>query len=480
MNVLLVAAEANPFIKSGGLGDVVGALPKAFREKGVEARVVIPKYKGISYDYAKNFTFKAWFTVPVGHRQMYCGIFEYYYNGITYYFLDNEYYFGRDGMYGYYDDAERFAFFDRAVLMFMKVINWEPDIIHCNDWQTGMVPVLYRLEYSKDPFYWRTKNVYSIHNLLFQGVFDPKILPDLFGYSMEQYNNGALKFDDGVSFMKGGINYADKVTTVSYTYAQEVQTPEYGERLDAVLRSRSCAFCGILNGIDYDEYNPYTDKEIYRTFEKDFIEDKQYNKMQLQKDLGLPVNADTPMISIVSRLTRQKGIDLVKYMLERLLPWQDVQIVILGTGDRDYEEYFWNLQDRYRNKVSANIKFDNNLAHKIYASSDMYLMPSKFEPCGLGQLIALRYGTIPIVRETGGLKDTVNPYNEYTGIGNGFSFRNFNGDELLHTTEYALKMYWDRWRWKGIVNQAMNSDNSWSKSADSYIGLYNEIVSWPF
>ena len=480
MNVLLVAAEANPFIKTGGLGDVMGALPKALKEKGVEARVVIPKYKGIRADLLQKMEFKSWMTVPVGYRQMYCGIFECYHDGITYYLLDNEYYFGRDGLYGYYDDAERFAFFDRAVLMFMKQVNWKPDVIHCNDWQTGMIPVLYKLEYCKDPFYWRTKNVYSIHNLLFQGIFDPKILPEVFGYTLEQYQNHILEFDKGVSFMKGGIIFADKITTVSYTYANEIKTLEYGEGLQNVLREKEYALCGILNGIDYEEFNPYEDPYIYKCFEKDFNEDKKYNKQELQKELGLPVNSDIPVIGLVTRLTRQKGIDLVLYMLERLLPYENVQVVILGNGDRDYEECFWNLESRYRDKVSANIRFDNTLAHKIYASCDMFLMPSLFEPCGLGQLIALRYGTIPIVRETGGLKDTVAPYNEHTGIGNGFSFKNFNGDELLMITKYAISTYYDKWRWNSIVNQALNTDNSWEKSAISYKGLYEEIVGWEY
>ena len=480
MNVLLVASEANPFIKTGGLGDVMGALPKALKEKGVEARVVIPKYKGIKQEMQEKITFKSWFIVPVGYRQMYCGIFECYHEGITYYFLDNEYYFGRDGLYGYYDDAERFAFFNRAVLMFLKQINWSPDVIHCNDWQTGMVPVLYKLEYCKDPFYWRTKNVFSIHNLLFQGVFDPKILPEVFGYTLEQYTNTTLKFNDGVSFMKGGILFADKVTTVSYTYAEEIKTIEYGEGLQDVLRGKEYAMCGILNGIDYEEFNPNNDPHIYKPFGKNYIQDKKFNKEELQKELNLPINKETPMIGIVTRLTRQKGIDLVKYMLEKLLPYENCQIVILGNGDKDYEEYFLNLESRYRDKVSANIRFDNTLAHKIYASCDMFLMPSLFEPCGLGQLIALRYGTIPIVRETGGLKDTVVPYNEYTGIGNGFSFKNYNGDELYNTIKYAIHNYWDKWKWNAIVNQALNSNNSWEKSAVSYKGLYEEIISWDY
>ena len=476
MNVLLVASEAHPFIKSGGLGDVIGALPKALKKRGIEARVVIPKYKWINFK--DRLQFKKWFTVNVGWRNMYCGVLECEYEGIIYYLLDNEYYFGRDGMYGYFDDAERFAFFDRAVLRFIKEINWKPDILHCNDWQTGMIPVLFQLEYSKDMFYWGMKTVFSIHNLLFQGVFDPKILPELFGYNMEPYLNRSLEFDKGVSFMKGGINYSDKITTVSYSYADEIKTPEYGQRLDGLLRERGYALRGILNGIDYDEYNPSNDPFIYKKFDKDPIKDKKFNKVELQKELGLRVDENVPLIGIISRLTRQKGIDLIRHVGERLLCKQNVQLAVIGTGDKDFEEYFYYLQNKYPGRVTAQIKFDNGLAHKLYAASDMFLMPSLFEPCGLGQLIALRYGSVPIVRETGGLRDTIHPYKEFTGMGNGFSFRNYNADEMYMIIEYALKTYWDKWKWNSIVNQAMNSDNSWEKSAENYEVLYKDALGW--
>ncbi|NLK94387.1 MAG: glycogen synthase GlgA [Clostridiales bacterium] len=479
MRVLLVASEASPFIKSGGLGDVMGALPKELSKNGLEVAVVIPKYKGINYELKNKLEFQKWFMVEVGWRRKYCGVLKYYQDGVTYYLLDNEAYFDRDGLYGYYDDAERFAFFDRAVLKLLRQIDWRPDVIHCNDWQTGMIPVLLTLEYAKyDEFYRGIKTVYSIHNLLFQGVFDPKILPELFGYDMEPYLNKSLEFDKGVSFMKGGINYSDKISTVSYTYANEFRTPEYGERLDGLLRERGYAIRGILNGIDYEEYNPQTDPYIYHQFGSDPYEAKRKNKIQLQKDLGLYQKEDTPIIGLISRLTRQKGIDLVLYMIDRLLYDRDVQFVVVGNGDRDYEEAFWRLKDRWGDKISTNIRFDNNLAHKVYAASDLFMMPSKFEPCGLGQLIALRYGTIPIVRETGGLKDTVVPYNEFNGIGNGFSFRNFNGDELYNITDYALNIYWDKWKWNGIINQAMNSNNSWEKSAREYEKLYKEALCW--
>ena len=479
MNILLVASEAGPFIKTGGLGDVMGALPKELAKRGHDVRVVIPNYKGILGVFKEKFEFIKWFNIKVGWRERYVGLFRFYYNGVTYYFIDNQEYFGREGLYGYYDDGERFAYFDRAALTFLRQINWRPDVIHCNDWQTGMIPVMLRMEFYRfDDFYRGIKTVFSIHNLLFQACYDPKILPELFGYNMDMYNNKSLEFDKGVSFMKGGINYCDKINTVSYTYANEIMTPEYGERLDGLMRYRSCDLCGVLNGIDYDEYNPYTDPFIYEKFGKNPYESKQRNKIALQKELGLYQKADTPIISIVTRLTRQKGIDLILYMIDKLLYNRDVQFVVLGSGDKDYEDAFWRLKDRHGDKVSINIKFDNGLAHKIYTASDMFMMPSKFEPCGLGQLIALRYGTIPIVRETGGLKDTVTPYNEYTGIGNGFSFANFNGEELLNTTNYALSIYWDKWRWNSIINQAMNSDNSWQRSAGRYEQLYKEALNW--
>lgn len=472
--ILFVASEAAPFIKTGGLGDVVGALPKALSLKGFDARVIIPLYKGIRQEDRDKFEFVKWITVPVGWRESYCGIFKYEYDNITFYFLDNEYYFRRDGLYGYYDDAERFAFFDRGVLMAIKEVGFKPDIIHCNDWQTGMVPVLYKLEYCKDPFYYDIKTVYSIHNLLFQGTFDPEILPELFGYDMEPYLNKSIELYGGASFMKGGINYSDKITTVSDTYVQEIKTPHYGEKLDGLLKVREHDLWGILNGIDYKEYDPEMDELIYKNYNVDSIEDKVENKLQFQKEMVLPVNKDIPLIAVVSRLTPQKGMDLVANIADRLLQ-HNIQLVILGTGDRGYEDHFKNLEYRYRDKVRSCILFNNSLAHKIYASADMFLMPSQFEPCGLGQLIALRYGTIPIVRETGGLKDTVEPYNQFSGEGNGFSFANYNAWDLFQTIEHALSCYKDKAIWDGLIKHAMKSDNSWEKAADKYIQLYDSL-----
>lgn len=478
MKVLFAASEAHPFIKTGGLGDVMGALPKSLIKLGIDTRVVIPKYKNIKDELKQKLQFVKWFTVPVGWRNQYCGIFQYQYNEVIYYFIDNEYYFNRDGLYGYFDDGERFAFFNRAVLEFIKEIDWQPDLINCNDWQTGMVPVLLNLEYKKDQFYSRIKTVFSIHNLLFKGSFSPKVLPELFGYDYMPLVNGSVELDGSVSFLKGGLNYCDQITTVSKTYAEEIKTPQYGEGLDGFLRSKSYYLMGIVNGIDYEEFNPQDDKFIFKNFNINSISNKVENKLALQRELGLPQKKDTPMIGIISRLTHQKGCDLIVNMIDRLLQ-RDIQVVILGTGDYWYEETFKNLQYRYPDKVSANIKFDNTLAHKIYAATDMFLMPSLFEPCGLGQLIALRYGSIPIVRETGGLRDTVYPYNKYNGVGNGFGFKNFNSSELMQIIEYALTIYSDKNAWNNIIRQAMNSDNSWEKSAMQYKWLYEGVVKRP-
>lgn len=478
MKVLFVTSEANPFIKSGGLGDVMGALPNALKSLDVDARVILPKYKNLKEDLKQNLQFIKWFMVPVGWRNQYCGIFKSEYKGVIYYFIDNEYYFNRDGMYGYYDDAERFGFFDRAVLLAMKELDWQPDILHCNDWQTGMVPVLHKAEYMRDPFYSNMKSMISIHNLFFKGTFSPEILPQIFGYDYTLMGNGDLELYGGASFLKGALNYSDQILTVSESYAEEIKTAEGGEGMDGLLRARSCVLKGIVNGIDYEEFNPEDDKLIFKNFDLDSLNNKLENKLLLQKQLGLPQKENTPMIGLISRLTHQKGCDLIINIIDRLLQ-KDIQIVILGTGDYLYEETFKNLQHRYPDKVSANIKFDNGLAHKIYAASDMFLMPSLFEPCGLGQLIALRYGSIPIVRETGGLKDTIFPYNQYNGIGNGFGFKNYNAYELMTITEYAIQLYNDKKVWSNIVKQAMESNNSWEKSAKEYKSLYEGVLSRP-
>ncbi|MDU3722873.1 MAG: glycogen synthase GlgA [Clostridium celatum] len=475
MKVLFAASEAHPFIKTGGLGDVMGALPQSLKKMGLDIRVVIPKYKNIKDELKQNLQFVKWFTVPVGWRNQYCGVFQYEYKGVIYYFIDNEYYFNRDGLYGYYDDGERFAFYNRAVVEFIKEIDWQPDLINCNDWQTGMIPVLLNLEYKKDVFYKEIKTVFSIHNLLFKGCFASNILPELFGYDYMPLTNGSVELNGCVSFLKGGLNYCDEITTVSKSYAEEIKTKQYGEGLEGLLYQRRDQLLGIVNGIDYVEFNPKKDKFIFKNFDSKNLKGKLENKLQLQQELGLPQKENTPVIGLISRLTHQKGCDLIVNIIDRLLQ-KDVQIVILGTGDYWYEETFKNLQYRYPDKVSANIKFDDCLAHKIYAGSDIFLMPSLFEPCGLGQLIALKYGAIPVVRETGGLKDTIIPYNEYTKVGNGFGFKNFNSNELMNILEYAIEVYNDKDSWKNIIDQAMNSDNSWEKSANEYKKLYEVVV----
>ena len=475
MKVLFAASEASPFIKTGGLGDVIGALPVALKELGVDARVIIPKYRDISDEIKNKLKYINNFIVKVGWRNQYCGIFEYDYQGVRFYLIDNEYYFKRGGLYGYYDDGEKFAFFSRAVLEFLKQSDWTPDILHCNDWQTAMVPVLHKLEYIKDEKLRNMKTILSIHNLFFKGMFSPEVLPELFGYDYEPFFNGSLEHNGAVSFLKGGINYADRVTTVSKSYAEEIKTPQYGEQLDGLLRYRGDFLKGIVNGIDYKEYNPERDKFIKYKYNTKSLFKKVRNKEQLQREVNLPVNKNIPMIGMVSRLTHQKGCDLITRVLDELLK-ENIQVVILGTGDYMYEESFKSFASRYPNRLSANIKFSNELAHKIYASSDMFLMPSLFEPCGLGQLIALRYGSVPIVRETGGLRDTVIPYNEYDETGNGFGFRNYSSEELLNTTKYALRIFKNKKRWEKIVKQAMECDNSWKKSAREYISLYKDLI----
>lgn len=474
MKILFSATEAYPFIRTGGLGDVIGALSKELSKLGEDVRVIIPKYKGIKEDLKNKINYIKHIFVDVGWRHQYCGIEELKVNNVQFYFIDNEYYFNRDNLYGYYDDAERFAFYDRAVLEILKAINWYPDIIHCNDWQCGMIPVLYKLEYRNKDEYPDIKFIYSIHNLLFQGNFGKEVLGELFGYDLQQFNNGGLSFNDGISYMKGGINYSEKVLTVSYTYAEEIKTPEYGECMDELLRNKGGDLKGILNGIDYEEYNPLTDELIEKRYDINSIESKMENKLALQRELGLEENKNIPIISIISRLTSQKGIDLIKEIIDCVLT-KEVQFVVLGTGEWDYEEFFKGLEKRYPNKVATRIIFDNKLSHKIYAGSDMFLMPSKFEPCGLGQLIALRYGNVPIVRETGGLKDTIEAYNKFEFTGNGFSFYNYSSIELKNCIFEALEIYKRKDEWNNLVKTAMSCNNSWEKSALEYKRIYESF-----
>lgn len=476
MKILFAATEAYPFIRTGGLGDVIGALSKELsKDKENDVRVIIPKYKTIKEELRKEIKHVKHIFVDVGWRHQYCGIEMLEKDNIKFYFIDNEDYFGRDKLYGEYDDGERFAFFSRAVLEVLQSIDWYPNILHCNDWQTGMIPALYKLEYRFKKGYEKIKTVYSIHNLLFQGNFRKEVLEDLFGYNLEPFNNGSLEFYGGISYMKGGISYSDKVITVSNTYAEEIKTSEYGERMEGLLSAKGENLIGILNGIDYEEYNPETDKYIYEKYNSQTIEKKWVNKESFQKDLCLKVDKNIPIIALVSRLAWQKGVDLIKDIIENVLQ-ENVQVIILGNGDLEYENYFKNLEWRYKEKVRSLIMFDTEMAQKVYASADIFLMPSKFEPCGLGQLIALRYGTIPVVRETGGLSDTIDAYNKYTKEGNGFSFENYSSLELKNCIFEALEIYKEKEDWNKLIEKAMVEDNSWINSAAKYKNVYKELI----
>ena len=444
-NVLFVASEAVPFIKTGGLADVVGSLPKCFPKEYFDVRVIIPKYACMKQEFKDSLQFVTSFYMDLNWRQQYVGILETEYEGIKFYFIDNEEHFSGDRPYsGMPWDLEKFAFFSKAALSMLPVIGFRPDIIHCHDWQTGLVPVYLKERFQGNEFYWGIKSVMTIHNLKFQGVWDIQTIKNITGLSDYYFTPDKLEASRDANYLKGGIVYADAITTVSNTYAEEIKTPFYGEGLDGLMRARSNSLRGIVNGIDYDEYNPETDPNIFKRYNaKNFRKEKVKNKTALQEELGLEVNPKAMMIGMCTRLTDQKGLDLVSYVMEELC--QDaVQIVVLGTGDAQYENMFRHFAWKYGNKVSANIYYSEELSHKIYASSDAFLMPSLFEPCGLSQLMSLRYGTVPIVRETGGLKDTVMPYNEYESTGTGFSFMNYNAHEMLGTIRYAERIYYDK------------------------------------
>lgn len=476
LKVLYVASEAVPFVKTGGLADVAGSLPKELKQKGVDVRVVIPKYSGIKEEYRNNMEHIYDGEINVSWRKKYLGIDRYDYKDVPFYFIDNQEYFYREGYYGYPDDVERFTFFCRAVLEMLPHIDFWPDVIHMNDWQTGLISVYLKLEHNEDVRYNKIKTVYTIHNLKYQGRFWKGYLPDVLGLDWKCFNNGDLEYFDDINFMKGAIVYSDKVTTVSRSYAKEIQDPYYGEGLEGMLQKRDADLSGIINGLDYEDYNPETDKYIFKNFDvHNAIAIKGDNKEQLQKKLGLPVNRKIPMIGMVTRLVEAKGLDLVTRILDELLEYENVQFVILGTGDRQYEDWFKGLVWRYPKKVSTNIFFNNELAHQIYAASDLFLMPSQYEPCGIGQLIALRYGTVPIVRATGGLKDTVEAYNNYTQTGNGFSFNNYNAHELLFSIKRAIDGIADDRKHIHLVENAMTADYSWEESAKQYKELYNSL-----
>lgn len=476
MKVLYVAAEAVPFAKTGGLADVAGSLPKALEADGMDVRVIMPKYGKIPEEYREKMEHIYDGTIPVSWRNKFVGIDELEYNGVTFYFVDNEEYFNREGFYGYDDDAERFSFFSRAVLNLLPAIDFWPDVIHANDWHTGLVSVLLKLEHAGDERYEKIRTVYTIHNLKYQGVFPKDVMGDTLGLDWKYFNNGDLEFYDAVNFMKGGLIYSDYITTVSRTYAKEIQFEYFGEKLDGLLRQRKDSLFGIVNGIDYDVYNPRTDTNLTETYDVDTLDRKLDNKVALQRQLGLPEGRNIPMVALVSRLVPPKGLDLIVRIMDELLQHEDMQLVVLGTGDKIYEDWFKGLAWRFPKKVSANIRFSNELAQRIYASSEIFLMPSNYEPCGIGQLIALRYGTIPVVRETGGLKDTVQQYDKYTNEGNGFVFPNYNAHELMYAVKKALAMRKNLQIWQKIIQNAMNADYSWKESAREYKELYEKLI----
>ena len=431
MKVLYVASEAVPFAKTGGLADVAGSLPKALQNDDVDVRVIMPKFGKIDKKYVDAMEHVYDGEIPVAWRNKYVGLDKYVLDNVTYYFVDNQEYFNREGFYGYDDDAERFSFFCRAVLNLLPAMDFWPDVIHTNDWHAGLVNVFLKLEHNDDERYRDIRTLYTIHNLKYQGVFPKDVMSDVLGLDWKYFNNGDLEFYDAVNFMKGGIIYADYVSTVSKTYAQEIQYEYFGEHLDGLLRSRRDSLFGIVNGIDYKVYNPLTDKNLFANYDEHCPKRKTDNKVELQKLLGLPQNRRVPMVALVSRLVAAKGLDLIVRMMDEILQHEDIQFVLLGTGDKEYEDWFKGLAWRFPTKVSANIKFSNELAQRIYAGADIFMMPSNYEPCGIGQLIAMRYGTIPVVRETGGLKDTVQPYNKYTNEGNGFVFKDYNAHEMI-------------------------------------------------
>ena len=472
MKVLFATSEAYPFAMSGGLADVSGALPKALRRRFVGCRVIMPLYSTISDELKDKMKYICNITVPVAWRRQYCGIFEAHLNGVIYYFIDNQYYFKRDGLYGFYDDAERYAFFSRAVLEVLPHIDFKPDIIHCNDWQTALVPVYMDVFYKNNEFYNNIKTVFTIHNIQYQGKYGHELTEDVLGIPMDK--ESLIDFDGCVNFMKGAIQCADKVTTVSPTYSREILDPYYSHGLDSILKEFTYKLTGIVNGIDCEVYNPAEDKLIYKNYTIESLKDKDYNKKCLQEELGLPQKKDTPIIGIVSRLVNHKGFDLVKCVFEELLK-ADLQFAILGSGEWEYEAFFSEMAQKYPDKVGLKLAFNPTLAHRIYAGSDIFLMPSKSEPCGLSQMVALRYGTVPIVRKTGGLNDTITDSGD--GNGNGFTFESYNAHDMQEAVWRALAGYSDKKGWDVLRKRAMQCDNSWNVSANAYIGLYKEILS---
>lgn len=478
-NVLFIASEAVPFIKTGGLADVVGSLPKYFNKDEFDVRVMIPKYTCIPWEYREKMVYKTHFYIDLAWRTQYVGVFEMEYDGVTFYFIDNEFYFGGPKPYSWiHEDIEKFAFFSKAALSAIPVIGFKPDIIHCNDWQTGLIPVFLHTVFGDDNFYAGIKTVFTIHNLQFQGRWRIQEIMDITGLPAHIFNAYELESYGEANYLKGGVVYADYITTVSPTYANEITTVEGGEGLSGLMTARKDRLYGILNGIDYEEYNPQTDPYISVNYsKKDAVSGKKENKAALQKELGLPVREDAFLIGIVSRMTSQKGFDLIGCVLDELLTEMDIQLVVLGSGESQYENMFHHYQSKYPDKVSVHIGFTEERSHHIYAASDVLLMPSMFEPCGLAQMIAMRYGTLPIVRETGGLRDTVEPYNEYENTGCGFSFANFNAQEMADIVRYAYRVeHEQKAAWKELIYRAMDRNFSWNVSAHAYEKLYDKLV----
>ena len=480
LKVLYIASEAVPFIKTGGLADVAGSLPKALKKQGVDVRVVMPKYGKIAQEYLDKMEHIYDGEFTISWRTKFLGIDKLVLDGVTFYFIDNQEYFYREGFYGYGDDAERFAFFSRAVLEILPQDNFWPDVIHTNDWHTALVNVYLRLDHIGDERYEKIKTVFTIHNLKYQGVFPKDVMGDVLGLDWQYFNNGDLEYYDAVNFMKGAIIYADNVTTVSRTYAQEIQYEFFGEGLDGLLRKRAGDLFGIVNGLDTDLYNPATDKFLTDPFTKydvnNVAEKKIDNKAALQRMLNLPVERQTPLVAMVTRLVEPKGLDLVVRILDELLEHEDMQFVLLGVGDRVYEDWFKELAWRHPTKVSSNIYFSDEMAQRIYAAASIFLMPSAYEPCGIGQLIAMRYGTIPVARATGGLVDTIIPYNKSTQEGNGYLFADYNAHDMMYTIKKALTLFRDFNSWKALMQNAMNTDYSWARSAKEYIALYERLI----
>lgn len=472
MKVLYVASEALPFVASGGLADVAGSLPVALRKRLIGCRVCLPLYESIPQELKDTMKFVASLSVPVAWRRQYCGVFEAHRDGVIYYLLDNQYYFKREGIYGHYDDAERFAFFARAVLEMLPAIDFHPDIIHCNDWQSALTPFYYSAYYAQRPGYETIKTVFTIHNIQYQGKYGTELLEDVLGVAPEIQN--LILYDGLVNFMKAGIETANKVTTVSPTYAKEILDPWYSHGLDTILREREWKLEGILNGIDTVGYDPETDQSIWKNYTAQKTAGKKENKKQLQEMMGLAVRPDVPLIGIVSRLVTHKGFDLVRDVLEKSIWERDVQYVILGNGEWQYESFFREMAEKYPDKVAVRIGFIPDVARKIYAGADLFLMPSKSEPCGLSQMVALRYGTLPIVRETGGLKDSIQDCGD--GQGNGFTFKTYDAYDMLGAIYRAIELYNAPKDWKVVVKRAMESDNSWGASANQYIRMYKELL----